>query len=144
MSNPFLSHIKRWICRQWGSTSATQHRLDEWHERVYIDALRVIIVEESPGVWSALGVEIDYAASGKSIDEVRQNFERGLALTIGANIRKFGTIERLLRFSPPSEWVALTESGGQHQFSLETLHEIPDSHLPYQHIAYLRDSRRAA
>lgn len=144
MSSPFLSHIKRWICRHWGNASATQHRLDEQHARVYIDALRVIIVEESPGVWSALGVEIDYAASGESLDAVRQNFERGLALTIHANLRKFGTIERLLRFSPPSEWGVIMESGGQHHFSLETLHQIHDSHLPYQHIAYLRDSRRAA
>lgn len=103
MSNPFLSHIKRWFCRHWGDTRASQQRLDEQHERVCVDALRVIIIEEPPGLWSALGVEIDYAANGESPDEVRQNFERGLALTVDTNLRKLGTIERLLRFSPPSE-----------------------------------------
>lgn len=59
--------------------------------------IHVIVVEEAPAVWSVLGVEIDYAAGGESRAAALHNFNRGLALTIAANLRKFGSIDRLLR-----------------------------------------------
>lgn len=65
---------------------------------------------EQDGEWFAQGVDIDYAATGRTLDEVQRNFEEGLAATVGLHLRRFGTINRLLKTAPTEVWQALSEA----------------------------------
>jgi hypothetical protein len=66
---------------------------------VGIGALRVIVLKRD-GLWFARGLDIDYAAQGVTLPEVKSNFERGLEKTIDLHLREFGTIEKLLSPMP--------------------------------------------
>ena len=70
---------------------------------IFIDSLRVILFQDA-GLWCAQGIEIDYLACGKTPEETKANFERGLFETIKLNIARFGNIEKLLKFAPTNEW----------------------------------------
>jgi len=63
---------------------------------VGIGDLRVMIVEEE-GHWFAQGLEIDYAADGLSLDDVKRRFEQGLASTVSEHVKIYGSIQHLLR-----------------------------------------------
>lgn len=71
---------------------------------VHIRNLQVVITVRDD-CWFAQGLEIDYSAEGKSLREVKSAFEEGLALTINANLRRYGHIRHLLkREAPPEAW----------------------------------------
>ncbi len=84
-----------------------QHRTSAVHVRsedgtkhiVGISDLQVLITQ-CEDHWFAQGIEIDYGAEGKNLDDVRRSFEYGLAATISAHLKEFQTIERLLRPAP--------------------------------------------
>jgi hypothetical protein len=65
-------------------------------DAVGIRNLRVLIKEEEPNVWVALGLEIDYAAQGRSIAEVKQRFQDGLRSTITEQLKQYRSIKQLL------------------------------------------------
>jgi hypothetical protein len=56
----------------------------------------------------AQGLEIDYAAQGASLDDVKKAFEIGLEATIQAHLKEFGTLENLVVPAPAE---ALIEFG---------------------------------
>ncbi len=90
---------------------------------VGIDNLQVLITERD-GCWFAQGLEIDYAAEGRDLDDVRRAFEQGLALTIAANLRRFKTIEHLLR--PAPEEVQRQAAGAiRNRYSQISTHVFP-------------------
>jgi hypothetical protein len=60
-----------------------------------------VLVSRRDGFWFARGLEIDYAAQGLTLGEVKRNFEAGLSLTVGEHLRAFGNVENLLRPSRP-------------------------------------------
>jgi hypothetical protein len=105
---------------------------------VKVGALRVLIHPDGDG-WYAQGIEIDYAATGGSVDEVKHNFEIGLARTIDLHLERWGTVKNLLKFAPPSEWEELL--GGQgYKFSMTITHQVStvSEKIPFQSIAYLQ------
>ena len=53
----------------------TTHLQKESQHLVTIGALRVLITEEVDGLWSAQGIEIDFAACGVSLEDVQRRFE---------------------------------------------------------------------
>jgi hypothetical protein len=61
--------------------------------------LRVTLIHAGD-YWTAQGLEIDYLAVGKSLEEAQHRFENGLSATISENLRLYGTIQPLLRFAP--------------------------------------------
>jgi len=63
---------------------------------VGIRNLRVLVTEEEAGMWVAQGLEIDYAAQGKSVAEVKQRFQDGLRATITEQLKQFQSIKQLL------------------------------------------------
>ena len=73
-------------------------KCEETHE-VIVDALHVLIVPDN-AQWFARSIEIDYSASGSSVDDVKERFERGFALTVKAHLRKFGNLSKLLNWAP--------------------------------------------
>lgn len=113
-------------------------------EGVVIGSLRVIVSEQQ-GYWFAQGIEIDFAASGSSLDDVQERFEHGLVETISAHLSKYGTIEKLLKYAPKSEWQGLTGSK-EYFVDMVSVHELQDqvatTELPFKQIAYLE--KRAA
>lgn len=108
---------------------------------VGIGNLRVIMCKDN-GLWFAQGLEIDYAANGKSLAEVKRNFEHGLAATIRLHLQSFDSIDKLLVPAPADTWKELTEIKTSFRFSQVSVHEFEDDaeellHLPYTGISYL-------
>ncbi|BCU07190.1 hypothetical protein [Allochromatium tepidum] len=102
-----------------------------------INKLRVLLFEREDG-WFAQGVDLDYAATGRTLEEVQQHFEQGLAATINRHLQRFDSIEHLLKYPPEAEWKALKEPRA-YDIDLVTWHEMGDSlmPLPFDGIAYL-------
>lgn len=114
---------------------------------VGIGNMRVVIQQEGKHLWFAQGLEIDYAADGTTLEEVKVNFESGLCATIDLHIKAYGSIEKLLKVAPPSAWVELLEEGKRMRYSQVSFHEgagascFPSS-FPFTGIDYLE--RKAA
>jgi hypothetical protein len=87
-------------------TTAFHGQTENGVDVVMIDKLRVALTQDG-NMWVAQGLEIDYAAEGASIEDVKSHFERGLLLTLRENIRVFGNIKNVLRVVPPDVWNAL-------------------------------------
>jgi hypothetical protein len=86
---------------------------------VMIGKLRVIVREESQGLWFAQGLEIDYAADGASLEDVKTTFARGLALTIDENLRVYGSLRNMLRTAPADIWNDFLTAAAEQQFQLD-------------------------
>lgn len=115
------------------------HAVQISHEKghfVGIGALRVLIHPDGD-LWYAQGIEIDYAATGATTDEVKRNFEAGLARTIELHLERWGTIDRILKYAPASEWQELL--GGQ-PYNFTLVQEVPtvSEKTPFRSIAYLQ------
>ena len=91
----------RWIFSQ-GSTRI-RHSVDETGHQIHIEGLRVLVREDADG-WIAQGLEIDYAASGISAEDVVERFAKGLAHTLHCHLKTFGTFERVLKSAPEKYW----------------------------------------
>ncbi|MBK1716891.1 hypothetical protein [Thiocystis violacea] len=120
------------------------HGYDEDRHVVEIGNLRVLVTEQA-GEWFAQGIEIDYAASGWSLEEAQRHFERGLSATVDLHLRQFDSIERLLKFAPESVWSQL-KAPQAFDFSLMTVHDLSTlgsgmQRLPFDRIAYLPEPR---
>lgn len=68
-----------------------------------VKALHVMLLEDGGG-WFAQGLEIDYAASGRTQDEAKNNFGHGLALTLCEHLRMYGHIKKALVVAPQEAW----------------------------------------
>ena len=76
---------------------------------VGIGNLRVMIMK-TPTYWFAQGLEIDYAAQGETIEEVKECFQTGLDLTIKEHLTVHDSIEKLLVPAPKTVWREFFES----------------------------------
>src|SRR3989442_5194712 len=90
---------------------------------VCIENLRVVITQRDD-CWFAQGLEIDYAAEGNDLDDVRRAFEYGLATTIATNLREFGSIEHMLRPAPEKAWRPV-KAGAVRRYSQMSAHIFP-------------------
>lgn len=111
-----------------------------------IGELRVL-VSYRDGFWFARGLEVDYAAQGSSMAEVKRNFEEGLALTTDAHLKRFGNLENLLLPSPPETWRQLHQSA-RHlrdgQISVRRLPRKLQNVLKFQAIKFFESGPRSA
>ena len=73
---------------------------------VGIGNLRAVIVQDNAH-WFAQGLEIDYAAEGSSLDDVKKQFEDGLLATVEQHLKTYGGIEHLLCVAPSEAWAPL-------------------------------------
>lgn len=71
--------------------------------------------------WVAQGLDIDYAAAGETLDEVRMHFSKGLCATIEEHLKKFKTIDALIRPAPRDVWLAFTHKKSELQASIQSL-----------------------
>ena len=93
---------------------------------VGIENLRVIIVKREDH-WFAQGLDIDYAAEGRDIDDVRRAFEYGLAATIAEHIKEFRTIDNLLCPAPEGAWKPIAAGAVLNRYSQVSAHVFPFS-----------------
>jgi hypothetical protein len=85
---------------------------------------------------------MDYASQGSSIEEAKQHFEDGLSATIQQHLRVYGSIKRLLAFTPSEVLVdALVDKASKVElYSQVSLHHIGPAiqqALPFDGISYL-------
>lgn len=143
-----FEYIKRWVSDLYGGRGHAVHVIAGNNHTVAILSMRVIIVQDSPNTWFAQSLDINYAAGGLSIEEVKRNFEQGLSGTLKAHLEKFGNIDRIMQSPPFEDWGHLLENAGQFEFSMGESHRLDQDilthHLPYQGIAYIEPSRKAA
>jgi hypothetical protein len=66
----------------------------------FVKALHVFLCKDTGG-WFAQGLEIDYAASGADLEEAKQNFATGLALTINEHLKMHGNLNKILVDASP-------------------------------------------
>lgn len=102
---------------------------------VGIGNIRVILFKED-GSWIAQGLEIDYAAYGKTKNEAKKNFEVGLEGTVDLHIKIHQSIKKLLKVAPPEIWQAAYSKGTEYRFSQVTFHDDLFKALPYQGIDF--------
>lgn len=112
------------------------HGTDGEMHVVGIGNLRVVICPDESG-WFAQGLEIDYAAGGSSVEQVKNNFQKGLKGTIGLHIQMYGSIEKFLTPAPPEVWKDLYWSGKQYRFSQVSLHDDLSKSLNVKAIEFL-------
>lgn len=67
--------------------------------QVLVWNLRVIVTNDDGG-WFAQGLELDYAAQGGSLEEVKKNFEDGLGASIQAHLTIHGNLDQFLKPAP--------------------------------------------
>lgn len=115
------------------------HVQQETMHTVLIGALRVLVTREDNDLWSVQGVEIDYAACGRSLEDAQKRFENGLLGTIRSNFERFVTIDRLLKWTPHEEIARMSELANKYDVTILTLHPIKDFKLPFANIAYIQE-----
>lgn len=131
------------------NAQAAHASLDDRHA-VTLGSVRVLLCEEA-GEWFAQGIELDYAATGDTPEEVKQRFEQGLAATVHLHLRRFGSVERLLKFAPETVWQRL-KARDAYAFSMVTVHDLAAdlggdaAKIPFERLVYLvpADHRKAA
>ena len=74
-------------------------------QMVGIGNLRVIITYDADSdSWFARGLEIDYAAQGESLKDVKKRFYEGLRQTVQENLTTYGDVTHILKVAPPEVW----------------------------------------
>ena len=112
---------------------------------VVVDTLRVVLVQDDDG-WFAQGLELDYAASGHDLDDVKQRFEQGLAATFNEHLRVYGTVENFLKVAPQDAWDLWLNADKRYAFTCTSVHDLADTveteqpRLPFSGIAYLQQA----
>lgn len=103
--------------------------------------LRVVVIPDGD-LWFAQGLDVDYAAAGTSLEDVKARFESGLAGTVHEHLKMYAGIERILTPAPADVWTDLyySKSGEHFRFSQISFHkDLKDLRylLPFDGIEYL-------
>ncbi len=85
--------------------------------------IRVLITEED-GFWAAQSLEIDYAAGGTSLDDVKERFINGLTRTMQVYMEQYQSIEKLIKPAPPEYWMAFMKLANKHQLNRSHVHMV--------------------
>ena len=94
-------------------------------------ALRVLVYPRDDGGFAAQGLEIDYFATGESVDEVRENFTNGLMATVRAYVRRGRDLAALFRKgrTPADAWQAWLDGDDKDSVTCVTAFEVDDTKL---------------
>lgn len=133
------------IAKAHGKSSKAEavHLTDGDTHIVGIGDLRVIICKDGNG-WFAQGLEIDYAAGGKTIAEVKKNFADGLEGTINLHLQMKGDIEHLLKPAPPEVWKELHRTGRRFRYSQVSFHDDISRVLNFRGIEFFEQASEVA
>ncbi len=94
--------------------------------------IRVIITRDEDA-WFAQGLELDYAAQGNSIEDVKKAFETGLEATIQDHLQIHGSIRGMLKTAPPDVWAEMLYEPSAHhnRFSQVSIHALSREGFPF-------------
>ena len=95
------------------------------NEHTVLVGLRVLITRDGD-LWSAQGLEIDYAACGHDLADVKHRFVSGLSRTIQVYLEKYQSIESLIKQAPQEDWKEYIRSSRKLHCTIETFHLVPD------------------
>ena len=84
-------------------TEVIHNHDDDSGDEVACSRLNVVLKRDDE-FWYAQGVQIDYVAQGVNIEDVQAKFVEGLAETLLLHAQRFGSVEKVLRWAPESEW----------------------------------------
>lgn len=112
------------------------HGTDGSTHLVGIGNIKVIICQDDDA-WFAQGLDIDYAANGHSLEQVKKNFQIGLKGTIDLHIKAYGNIEKFLKVAPQDVWDELRTAGDHYRYSQVSFHEDLSKTLGYQGINFI-------
>jgi hypothetical protein len=103
----FLSSLRRKLAAFSGDSddkmTLRHHRNNDGSHTVEISTLRVLLFRDGAH-WIAQGLDLDYAASGETISDVKRRFSDGLCLTINEHLEKHENLDFLIRPAPPEVW----------------------------------------
>lgn len=127
------------------SQATVVHKVDHeaGKQSVAFGDLKVVIVKDDDGWFFAQGLDINYAAQGHTLAEVKKNFGEGLSKTIELHLKRFGTIDKLLRPAPREVWTEIVHapSAKHMRYSCVKLYDfVPEAarkQMPYQNIRYI-------
>jgi hypothetical protein len=111
---------------------------------VALKALHVLLTPDEDG-WFAQGLEVDYAATGDSVDAVKSNFSSGLALTVHEHLKLFGNIKKFLKVAPQEAWEEYYSAPNEairQAFTTIQLHDVSGNEVafPFDDILYVKTS----
>jgi hypothetical protein len=112
--------------------------------------LRLRLVDHQRAIaqmWYAQGLEIDYAAQADSVPAVKTLFEEGLEATAHENLRVFGTIDKMLKPTPPEVWRDMIYGRYTQKRSFyhsQVLFHEQNKELPFDGISFLEFSEPVA
>lgn len=117
---------------------------DGIHHVVGMKNIRVVIVPDD-GSYFAQGLDIDYAAQGETIEEVKSNFEKGFKATIDQHLKVYGSLRNFIRVAPAEicQHLLLDSSAQFKSFAQISAHEVHEA-LGYKFISYLVAEAAAA
>ena len=104
--------------------------------------LRVLITPASAGGFVAQGLDIDYVATGDTVDEAQDHFARGLCMTIESLIRRNRPLSALFKSkTPPEAWQTFMDSETKDMLTCATVvnlrSKLPkNSSFPFDVLAY--------
>ena len=115
------------------------HGTDGETHIVGLGNIKVIICQgNGKDAWFAQGLDIDYAANGHTLEEVKQNFQTGLRQTIDLHIKMHSNIEKFLKVAPQEVWDELSRVGGKpYHYSQVSFHKDLSATLGYQGISFI-------
>ena len=94
-----------------------------------------VIITHDDGSWFAQAAEIDYAAQGDSVEDVKSRFQQGLCSTIHEHLTVYGDLDQFLQPAPPEVWKeimkAVSADGGHHELSQLSVHFVPFKQIEY-------------
>lgn len=126
-------------------TNAAHVNMDNKHVVMFND-LRVLISGDNKKGWFARGIEIDYFACGESLEDVQRNFAIGFEATVKEHLKRYGNIERFLRWAPLEEIMNLLDSKKYifANISKVYIEKDEDFFIPFDNLCFLKQELRQA
>lgn len=126
-------------------TNAVHVNIDHEHVVMFND-LRVLISGDNDKGWFARGIEIDYFACGESLEDVQRNFAVGFEATVKEHLKRYGNIERFLRWAPLEEIMDLLDSKKYvfANISKVYIEKDEDFFIPFDNLCFLKQELRQA
>jgi hypothetical protein len=93
-----------------------------------------VLVTNDDGSWFAQAAEIDYAAEGDSLNDVKQRFEEGLCATIHQHLKVYGHLDHMIQPAPREVWQELLKATAptmQQEYSQVSFHLLRFTQVEY-------------
>jgi hypothetical protein len=88
-----------------------------------------VMITHDDGSWFAQGGEVDYAAQGDNLEDVKARFQSGLCSTLHEHLTVYGHLDHINKPAPGDVWAEVVKAAqatnGQHEYSALSLHLTP-------------------